>query len=201
VLLNTTTPVAVTPPLTTATVLAVDNTSPVFGQSVTLTATVTSPGGTPTGTVTFLDGSTVLGEVAVDPNGQATLTVPLGVGVHSLKASFAGTGRFTASTSAALSETVKKAATTVTLSAEIVARPAVVFLTATVAPVAPGSGVPTGSVTITEGNIVVGTGTLDANGQFFLIVETLTPGKHHLTVTYSGDGNFQGSTSTLDLTL
>jgi hypothetical protein len=199
VLLNTTTPV-VTTPLATATSLAVDTNPAVFGQPVTLTATVTSPGGTPTGTVTFKDGNTVLGEVAVDPNGQATLTVSLGVGVQSLKASFAGTGPFTASTSAALSETVNRAATTVTLTAAASFGPSLVFLTATVAPVAPGSGVPTGTVTVKEGNTVVGTGTLDA-GQLFLTVQTLTPGTHHLTVTYSGDGNFQASTSTFDLTL
>jgi len=32
-----------------------------FGQSVTFTATVSSAGGTPTGTVTFYDGATTLG--------------------------------------------------------------------------------------------------------------------------------------------
>ena len=33
----------------------------VFGQSVTFTATVSATGGTPTGTVTFLDGGTSIG--------------------------------------------------------------------------------------------------------------------------------------------
>jgi hypothetical protein len=201
VLLNTTAPVTVTAPIGTTTSLAADTTSPVFGQPVTLTATVTSSGSTPTGTITFLDGNTVLGRVAMDPNGQAILTVPLGVGVHSLRASFAGTGAFTASTSATLSETVAKAATTSTLSADVLGGSGPVFLTATVAPVAPGAGVPTGTVTIFDGTTVLGTGTLDANGQFFLFVTTLKPGPHHLSVVYSGDGNFQGSTGTLDITL
>src|SRR4029077_9138643 len=159
VLLNTSPP-SNAAPAATATSLAADTNAAVFGQPVTLTATVTSSGGTPTGTVTFRDGSTVLGEVAVDPNGQATLVVPLGVGIHSLTASFAGIAPFTASTSAALSETVSQAATTTALAVDEIAGPSVVFLTATVAPAAPGSGVPTGTVTFLDGNTVLGTGTL-----------------------------------------
>ena len=82
VLLNTTPPVGVTAPIATATSLAADTSTSVFGQPVTLTATVTSSGGAPTGTVTFFDGTTVLGRVAVDPNGQAILTLAPGVGVR-----------------------------------------------------------------------------------------------------------------------
>src|SRR5262249_16679883 len=51
--------------------------NPVFGQSVTLTATVATaaPGtGTPTGTVTFMDGTVVLGTVSLS-NGVAKLTI------------------------------------------------------------------------------------------------------------------------------
>jgi hypothetical protein len=195
VLLNTTAPAAVTP-AATATSLRADTRSAVFGQSVTLAATVTSSAGTPTGTVTFFDGGTVLGEVAVDPNGQASLTVLLGVGAHSLRASFAGTGGFTASTSAALGETVNKAATTTALSADAgLLADGLVFLTATVAPIAPGAGVPTGTVTFRDGNTVLGTATLDANGQAYLFVYALPRGTHSLTASYGGDGNFQASTS------
>jgi hypothetical protein len=203
VLLNTTAPGTVKPPVATTTTLAVDISSAVFGQPVTLTATVTSSGGTPTGTITFLDGTTVLGRVAVDPNGQAILTLPLGVGVHSLQASFAGTGSFTASTSATLSETVNKAATTSSLSvnATTFLGRSFVLITATVTTVAPGAGVPTGTVTIFDGTTTLGTGTLDANGQFYLNVTTLTKGHHHLSVVYGGDGDFLGSTGTLDFTL
>src|SRR5215472_6029641 len=140
----------------TATSLAADTSAAVFGQPVTLTASVTSPAGTPAGTVTFRHGGTVLGAVTVDPNGQASLVVPLGVGSHSLTASFAGIAPFTASTSAALTETVT--------------------LTATVAPVAPGAGVPTGTVTFLDGSSVLGTGTLDNNGQAFLDLMSGLPG-------------------------
>jgi hypothetical protein len=193
VLLNTSPPPSNADPVATATTLTTDVSSAVNGQPVTLTATVTSANGTPTGSVTFFDGTTVLGVVAVDPNGQARLVLPLGVGVHSLSASFAGIAPFTASTSAAVSETVNPAATTTTLSAEVF-DPSFVQFTVTVLPVAPGAGVPTGTVTLFDGGTVVGTATL-IEGQAFIDVEDLGPGMHTLTASYSGDNGFLASLS------
>jgi len=80
------------------------------GQAVTFTATVlasTSGAGTPTGTVTFKDGSTVLGAVAVDASGKAVVTTSgLSSGSHSITAQYGGDARFTASTSQALTQQV-----------------------------------------------------------------------------------------------
>src|SRR5262249_42620642 len=70
----------------TTTTLAAGASTVTFGQPVTLTATVTSAAGTPTGTVTFFDGSTALGTVSLDGKGQASLAVQLGVGSHALTA-------------------------------------------------------------------------------------------------------------------
>jgi hypothetical protein len=194
VLLNTSPAPSNADPVATATTLTTDVSSSVTGQPVTLTATVTSASGTPVGSVTFFDGTTALGVVALDPNGQARLVLPLGVGVHSLTASFAGIAPFTASTAAAVSETVNPAATTTALSAEVFAASFVQF-TATVVPVAPGAGAPTGTVTLFDGNTVVGTATLDAFGQAFMDVEGLPPGRHTFTASYGGDGSFQASLS------
>jgi hypothetical protein len=181
-------------PRVTTTTLSTDINPAVTGQLVTLTATVTAALGTPVGSVTFFDGTTVLGVVAVDPNGQAALVVPLGVGPHSLSASFAGIAPFSASTSAAVSETVNPAATTTALSADVFASSFVQF-TITVAPVAPGAGGPTGTVTLFDGNTVVGTATLGAHGQAFIDLENLAPGTHTFTASYSGDGGFETSLS------
>jgi hypothetical protein len=196
VLLNTTTPPVTAAPVATATALAADVSPAVFGQPVDLTATVTSAAGTPTGTVTFFDGSTVLDEVALDPNGQAVFTAKFGVGPHALRAVLAGTGGFSGS-KAALSETVNKAATTTTLQAgQVVFLHGLVILTATVTPVAPGAGAPTGVVTFFEGTTVLGTGIVDKNGQATLsLYAGLPKGKHTLTASYGGDGNFLGSDS------
>jgi hypothetical protein len=69
--------------------------------SVTITAnlSVVAPGaGTPTGSITFQDGSSVLATAAVNAAGQATLsTTSLSVGAHSLLASYSGDSNFQAS--------------------------------------------------------------------------------------------------------
>src|SRR5439155_1886092 len=64
----------------------------VWGQSVTFTATVSAsaPGaGTPTGSVTFLDGGSSIGSGTLDTSLQVTLaTASLSVGGHSITASY-----------------------------------------------------------------------------------------------------------------
>ncbi len=62
----------------------------VLGQRVTLTATVTSIAGTPTGTVTFTDGTATLGTVALS-SGQASFTISsLALGTHPMTAQYNG---------------------------------------------------------------------------------------------------------------
>jgi hypothetical protein len=197
VLLNTSPKPAIGTVVTTTT-LSTDNTTVVSGQLVTLTATVTAASGTATGTVTFFDGTQMLGEVALDPNGQARLLVPFHAGVHSLHVSFAGIEPFSPSTSPTLSETVKKDATTTTLTVQLVGGN-LFYLNATVIPVAPGGGTPTGTLTFRDGNIILGA--IPASGGGSLAVR-LSAGKHTLTVTYSGDNDFLGSLSnTVELTI
>ena len=78
------------------------------GQSVTITATVCPGAGcpatgvAPTGTVTFLDGTTAIGTGAVATNGTATFTTSsLAAGTHSITASYPGDTNYTASVSPA----------------------------------------------------------------------------------------------------
>ncbi|MGD0179230.1 MAG: FG-GAP-like repeat-containing protein [Terriglobales bacterium] len=64
-----------------------------FGQAVTFTAKVTSKGykGTPTGTVTFYDGTTNLGTANLNGKAKGTLTTSaLAVGTHSITATYNG---------------------------------------------------------------------------------------------------------------
>lgn len=76
-----------------------------FGQAVTFTATVTG-GGTPTGTVTFLDAGSAIGTGALTGGVATFTTTTLSVGSHSITASFPGGGGFTGSVSAALTQVV-----------------------------------------------------------------------------------------------
>jgi hypothetical protein len=184
-------------PAATTTALTASATSSVFGQPVTLTARVTSSGGTPTGFVTFFEDGAVAGTAPVNASGVATLTVAPSVGSHSLTAAFGGTSAFAASTSAALTETVSKAATTTALSASAnsVSANHTVTFTATIAAVAPGAGTPTGTVTFKDGSVVLGTATVGAAGKATLSTSFSATGSHAITAVYSGDGNFVGSSS------
>jgi Tol biopolymer transport system component len=184
-------------PATTTTLLSSANPS-VFGQAVTFTATVTSPGGAPTGTVTFSDNSTTLGSGSLDASGMATLTTAsLAVGPHSITASYSGDANFTSSSSSPLSQTVNKAATTVTSTSSL--NPNVfgesVTFSAFVAPVAPGAGSPAGTVSFQDGAALLGASSL-TNGQASFTVSTLAVGSHSITAVYNGDGNFTGASST-----
>jgi hypothetical protein len=107
VLLNTST-------VDTATALSADVNPAVMGQPVNLTATVSGPAGTATGTVTFMDGATVLGTATLDSTRTATLAVNFATaGNHALTAVYSGQGFSAASTSDVLTETVTPAATAV----------------------------------------------------------------------------------------
>jgi hypothetical protein len=87
------------------------------GQSVTFTANVMATGASiaaPTGIVTFLDGSTVLGTKALVGSGVASFsTSSLSVGSHTITASYAGDANSAASVSAVLTETVTGTTTVV----------------------------------------------------------------------------------------
>jgi hypothetical protein len=91
----------------TTSTLTSSATSSVFGKSVTFTATVTKSSGTPTGTVTFKDGTTVIGSGTLS-SGKAVLTTSsLSVSSHSITASYGGDTSSNTSTSTTLVQTVK----------------------------------------------------------------------------------------------
>ncbi|MDX3853667.1 Ig-like domain-containing protein, partial [Streptomyces sp. AK02-01A] len=187
----------------TSTVLTSAPDPSVFGQTKILTATVAAvpPGsGTPTGTVSFFDGATLLGTSTL-AGGVATLSVStLSIGVHSLTAVYSGDATFSGSTSPVDIQTVTGAGTTTTLTSA--PDPSVFgqvkILTATVAPVPPAVGTPTGTVSFFDGATLLGTGTL-AGGVATLTTSTLSVGVHSLIAVYSGGGSFTGSASPIDI--
>lgn len=74
----------------TGTALTADKESSIYGESVTLSAEVTSIGGVPTGDVEFLDADVVIGEAALT-DGAATLTIAtLAAGSHTITARYVG---------------------------------------------------------------------------------------------------------------
>ena len=86
------------------TALSVSNNSPGLGSNVTFTATLNGGAASkiPTGTVTFLEGTTNLGSGPLDNTGKATFqTSALALGTHYVTAVYAGDNYFLSSTSPA----------------------------------------------------------------------------------------------------
>jgi hypothetical protein len=168
-----------------------------IGQPVTFTATVNGPQGTtsPTGSVTFFDGSTPLGTAALGSNGQAALSVPgLGLGSHAITAVYNGDVNFKESTSAALTETVNQRTTTVTLTASSTStkfsQP--VLLTAVVAP-SQATGVVDFVDTTT--NTIIAFAPLIGGRAVAATPTNLAIGTHTIIAIYSGDTNDKFSVS------
>ena len=148
--------------------------------------------------VTFYDGTTDLGTGALS-SGTASFTIStLAVGANSITGVYSGDSNFMTSTSAALTQTVKQAGTTTSVVSSVnpsVAGQAVTF-TATVSPVSPGSGTPTGTAKFMDGSTTLGTAAL-GGGTASFTTSALAVGTHSIKVVYSGDGNFKTSTSSV----
>jgi Bacterial Ig-like domain (group 3)/FG-GAP-like repeat/Galactose oxidase, central domain len=176
-----------------------------FGNSVTFTATVAPAGpgaATPTGTVTFMDGTTVLSTpVALNAGAASYSTSGLAVGSHAITAVYSGDANNLARTSVALTEVVQENVTIVLASggSPSMAGAAVLF-TANVT--GSGGGTATGSITFKDGASMLGTGTLNGTGLATLSASTLAPGQHSITAVYGGDAlNLPSTSGTLTQTV
>jgi hypothetical protein len=184
----------------TSTALSLSATSTVFRQPVTMTATVSvvAPGtGTPTGTVRFYDGTTLLGSATLS-NGVATFTKSnFSVGSHSVTATYVGIATAATSTSAAVALTVAKGQTTTTLTASPAPQASVgtpVTYTATVTAQSPSSGQVNGTMQFYDGATLVATRSLAGNAATFTVTYA-SPGTHQIRAVYSGALNFLTSQS------
>jgi autotransporter-associated beta strand protein len=204
----------------TTTKLTPSPTSTVYGQQLTLTATVAavSPGaGIPTGSVTFfIDGGTAGGgsQVTVSFNasqgGQVSTSMSnLGVGQHSFTASYSGDINFNASNTQPppLSVTVSKDTSSIQLSASPVSPAALnqtVTFTATVSTDAPGTAVPTGDIAFSDGTTSLGSSTLAlVNGSYVASIQTstLALGSHTIKAVYAGTALETGNSTTIPYTI
>ncbi len=168
------------------------------GAPVTLSCTVTSLAGQPTGSVQFRDGAVLLATVtsAAPANTWTTTTSALASGIHSLSCAYLGDGNFASSSSAAISQQVGTIATTtsVTATPTTATYGQTVNLRATIVPASAASVAPSGTVTFLDGTTTLGTAPL-ASGAAVLAVSTLKVGAHPITARYSGDPIYAGSTS------
>jgi hypothetical protein len=172
------------------------------GQSVTFSATVHAGA---TGSVTFLDGTTILGTGVINAAGVVTFTTStLTIGSHPVTASYGGDSGYNAATSAVLTQVVGKIPTVITIIASAPAQLLSTGVTFTANVTAPSPNA-TGTVTFMEGTTIIGTAPLSANGGVIVTLTTnanaafatssLVTGLHQIVAVYSGDSNFAPSTS------
>jgi hypothetical protein len=175
--------------------VVVSSGSPSFvGQSVTFTATVTSAfGNIPDGElVTFYDGPTALGSVALAGATAAYTTASLSAKTHSIKATYAGDTMFKASTGF-VTQVVNKYATTTTLTSSL--NPSQFGQAVTFTAHVTSSGpTPTGKVVFLDGTLAIGSATL-SGGVAKLTKSSLAVGTHPITAHYNADANSSTSTS------
>ena len=104
-------------PASSSTSLGTSGTPSVYGQPVTFTATVssTTATGTPTGTITFLDGTVPLGLPVNMSGGSASFTLPtLTAGTHSISTAYSGDTVFSSGVPALVTQVVNQAQPVVT---------------------------------------------------------------------------------------
>jgi len=169
-------------------------TGTVIGPTTAVTLRGVTPAPSiPTGTVTFMDGTLVLGTATLN-NGAATFTPQhLAAGAHTITAIYNGDTNFTGSTSANMAANIQADTTTTTLTST--ANPAAVgaafSLGFTVSTALPETVAPTGTVALMDGPTTLAS--VNLNGTATLA--QLSTGTHALTAVYSGDNNYPGSTS------
>jgi large repetitive protein len=168
------------------------------GLPLTFSTLVTGTGGPVSGSVTFEDGTTILGKSALSASGNATFTTTaLAPGQHVITAAYSGDGNNSPNTSPILQQQVQQV-TVASLASS--ANPALtlapVVITCTVTN---GNTVrATGLVTFTDGTSVIGSAALDNNGVATLSLSSLPAGQHSIVAAYSGDiADFPSTSSPL----
>ncbi|MGW2001491.1 beta strand repeat-containing protein, partial [Streptomyces tubercidicus] len=175
------------------------------GQPVTLTANLAAEApaaGTPTGTITFDFGDGTPTVTATAVGGTVTVTHAYTTAADSpytFSATYSGDDDFSPATATG-SQTLHPAATTTEVTSgpepAVVGQP--VTITATVAPVPPGAGTPTGTVTIDFGDDTT-PATVPLAGGAATVTHAYTgslSSPYTITATYSGSDDFTNSVAT-----
>ncbi|UKS27319.1 Ig-like domain-containing protein [Paenibacillus sp. HWE-109] len=177
--------------------------STTYGNSVTLTATVTNGMVSifgPTGTVTFKEGSTVLGTGTLS-SGTATWTAPtLEVGTHSITAHYSGSLTHVANSSSSIPVVVNLIPTSSTLTVLGATNAASTYgtsltLKASVTNAIGSPITPDGMVTFKDGSTTLGTAILNSGTAEWSVSESLSTGSHSFKAEYGGDSKHAVSPS------
>jgi hypothetical protein len=178
------------------------------GVQVTYTANVTGSGSTPTGTVTFYDGSTAICSAVALSSGSATCqqTYNSTTGSpHAITASYSGDGTFnsvahTADTTS-VSESVGVATASVVVTSSNNGAGTVGVQVTYTANVTGSGSTPTGTVTFYDGSTALCSTVSLASGVATCqqTYNSTTGSPHTITASYSGDGNYNAVANTADV--
>ncbi len=171
------------------------NPSYVF-QSVQFTATVSSQYGSPSGSVSFNQGSTVLGTAPLK-NGKATFTYSFtSVANDLITALYNGNSNFLPSTSPVLKQKVLRANSTTSLTSSLNPSNQGQAVTFTATVTGQYGGTPTGNITFKDnGNFLAQVSLKNGVAQYK--TSALTKGRHRIGASYNGDTNFHSSSASL----
>ncbi|WP_193611590.1 Ig-like domain repeat protein [Nocardioides lijunqiniae] len=162
-------------------------------RTVTLSAEVSSAGGSPAGDVVFREGDEVVGRAALEEGTASLELTGVALGEHVYTATFVPTDevRHGGSVSAERRVVVELIVTTTTLDAGVDVRRVVLS-----ARVDGASGTPAGDVVFREGDQVVGTSAVE-DGAASVELTAATPGQHAYTATFvpADETRFAGSVS------
>jgi uncharacterized protein (TIGR03437 family) len=168
-----------------------------YGQTITLTATLSAPAGSnpsPTGSVQILDGSSIIASLPIAGYSGITTVSNLSAGTHTLSASYAGDVNWQPARSAPVTLAIGQCPTTATLAlSPVSATDTQMTLTAAVTPANPVPQPPGGTVQITDqiSGAVLATAPVVSGSAAATVAVTADP----VVAVYSGDANFAASTS------
>jgi hypothetical protein len=183
---------------TTTTALTSSSNPSTYGEPVTLTATVTSSGPTPTGSVTFKNGSVILGSRTLNASGVATLTTAkIPVGADTLTSTYNGDALNGKSVSAAITQAVSQASIRMVLTST--PNPSTfgesVKFTATLTS---NGGLPSGQpVTFSDRDANLGTANVNSKGVATFHTTTLPRGSHAVTAAFAGTVDYSPALATM----
>src|SRR5207302_1829622 len=153
----------------------------------------------------FSDGAVNIAQVTLSTTGGTTTASfsasSLTAGSHTITVYYGGDDNFLASTGTLTQAVAKASLATLGFS---YANPSQLGQSVTFTATVSGSGSPTGTVTFSDGGIIIGQGTLSGTGATPMAsfnTSGLTAGTHAIIASYDGDSNFLASTGTLTQTV
>jgi len=189
-------------PFPTTTTLAASPNPVIYGNPLSLTATIANNGigdPSPTGTVTFYSDGASVGTGSVSSNVASATTTVLTAGTHTLTAQYSGSSSYNSSTSSAITETVLKATPGVTVSCS--PNPTTFGSSATTCTGQTSAGA-TGLMSLTYNGTAWGSGNVNSSGAFSISgLGGSLAGSYTIAATYAGDSNNNGGSGSTTYTI